>query len=240
MDFDSRHKTVLLIPLYNPENGWEKIFLSGYQNFCNLYGSSMPVIISNDGSSIDLNDSFSYLRKNLGADLHILDHTLNKGKGSALKKAAGHLEAEHYIFTDHDFPYTIESMVDVLNKQLIFNGITMGVRNDLYYQDMSAFRKFISKFLKKLNLFLLKLPSNDTQCGLKAFDAQAKKILLSCNVDRFLIDLEFLLSAQKKGIKITPVEVYLRDQVQFSTFNFMLIMKEIFLFLELLWKFRLK
>src|SRR5690606_5064586 len=235
-----RFKVVLLIPLFNPDEGWENDFLSGYRQFCEKWNYAVPVAICNDGSSRDLSFPLEFLKYQLGNQLHIIQHSVNKGKGAALKYAAGHLEADHYLFTDHDFPYTTDSMVNVLKSQLKNQGVTMGVRNEFYYKEMSFIRKFISKFLKTLNLFLLKLPSNDTQCGLKAFDKKSKKILLSCQVNRYLIDIEFLLAALKNGINISPVEVILRQEISFSTFNIKMILKEFYHFAALVWKYRIR
>lgn len=229
---------VLIIPVYNPEPGWEIHFLSGYKRFCKSLSMSVPVIICNDGSSVDLKESLKFLENELVTSLHIIEAPQNEGKGAALKRGAAHRKVKHYIFTDHDFPYTTESMLAVIQKNLESGGIAMGVRDEMYYRDMTTFRKFISKILKKMNAWLLKLPSNDTQCGLKAFDDKARDVLLSCQVNRFLIDLEFLLAAHKKGIHIQPVPVVLRQEILFSKFRLSLLMKEIGQFVQLVWKHR--
>ena len=229
---------LLIIPVYNPEPGWELTFLQGYKNFTGLLGAPIPVVICNDGSSADLTLALNFLQTELGASLQVIHAPKNEGKGAALKRGAARGGCKHYIFTDHDFPYTTESMSAVLKINLETGGITMGVRDEMYYRDMSVFRIFISKILKKLNAWLLKLPSNDTQCGLKAFDDEAREVLQSCQVNRFLIDLEFLLAANKKGINIRPVPVVLRQEILFSKFRLSLLLKEIGQFAQLVWKYR--
>ena len=90
-----------------------------------------------------------------------------------------------------------------------------------------------------LNKSILSLPVNDTQCGLKAFDNGVKEILLQCETDRFLIDLELLLAVNKKAIPITPVPVRLREDIDFTKFNSSVLLKEAFNFIKILIKYRL-
>jgi glycosyltransferase involved in cell wall biosynthesis len=234
------HPVVLLIPVYNPPPGWEKTLLDQYRHFGTLYGQNIPFVLSDDGSSTDINPGLSYLKENLGDLCHYLSSPENQGKGAALKRAAAYIFADTYLFTDHDFPYTPESMVAVLHNNILQGGITMGVRDERYYDDVSNFRTSLSKLLKKLNQLLLKLPSNDTQCGLKAFDKNAKNILLTCKTNRFLIDLEFLLAANSKKISIKPVVVKLRNDIAFTRFNAWVLFKELGNFLLLIWNYRIR
>ena len=230
---------VLLIPVYNPPSGWEVTLLNQYHTFCLLFGRKIPLILSNDGSTIDLYEDLQNLRNDLGGLFTYVSSDKNQGKGAALKRAAAYVHADTYLFTDYDFPYTPDSMVAVLHNNILQGGITMGTRDERYYEDISDFRTFLSKLLKKLNHLLLKLPSNDTQCGLKAFDNESKNILLACKTDRFLIDLEFLLSANQKNVCITPVTVSLRSDVEFTRFNAWVLLKELGNFIGLVWRYRI-
>ncbi|MBK8622665.1 MAG: glycosyltransferase [Saprospiraceae bacterium] len=231
---------VLLIPMYNPPSGWDVTLLNRYHTFCRLFGQKIPLVLSNDGSSIDIQEGVQNLQNNLGSLFNYVSSDKNQGKGAALKRAAAYIQADTYLFTDHDFPYTPESMIAVLQNSMSKGGITMGVRDDNYYDDISFFRTHLSKLLKKLNLILLRLPSNDTQCGLKAFDNSTKNILLNCKTNRFLIDLEFLLAANSKNVSITPVVVKLRSDVAFTRFNAWVLSKELGNFLLLIWNYRIR
>ena len=234
-----KYDKVLLIPMYNPPSGWEQTFLERYDAFCVQLGYTIPVVLSNDGSTRDLKEETDFLQQQIGENFFCIHAEKNKGKGAALKSAASLLQADFYLFTDVDFPYSVESMVQVAGAVEKQGGIAMGVRQQTYYDDINAFRTYLSKILKWLNRLILQLPSNDTQCGLKAFDAEAKACLLQSKTNRFLIDLEFLLAAQNQKITIRPVEVRLRQDIQFTNFNSMVLVKELLNFIQIVFRYRL-
>jgi len=197
-------------------------------------------VLVNDGSSTDLTEGVTYLKEKLGENFHYLSYATNRGKGGALKVGIGHIESEFYLFTDIDFPYTTESMVKVYQSVLVSDGVVAGYRPQNYYKEVSFYRTILSKVLRGLNNMILQLPTNDTQCGLKAFTRKGKHVLLSCETERFLIDLEFLLAVNKIKMPIKTVLVVLRSDVEFSKFNFAIILNELFSFIKLIWKYRIK
>ena len=228
----------LLIPFYNPIDGWELNLIDRYEKFCIAIGKKIPVVVINDGSTSDVTKSIQYLNEKLGGHFKYLSYHVNKGKGGALKYGASQYNSSKYMFTDIDFPYDTKSMMDVWQTSCTTSGIVIGHRDRNYYNDMPTLRIVLSKSLRWLNKIILKLPVNDTQCGLKAFDTEAKDILLSCRTNRFLIDLEFLLAAKKSNIAITPVSVTLRSDVDFTSFDSSVLLKETHNFIKLVIKYR--
>ena len=83
------------------------------------------------------------------------------------------------------------------------------------------------------------LPIDDTQCGLKAFDREVADIFIQCETDRFLIDLELLLAASRAKVTITPVNVSLRPDIDFTKFNSSVLFKELFNLFKLILKYRI-
>jgi len=232
------HETILLVPCFNPLKNWEVQFYERYQEFISIAGKQIPVVLINDGSSQSLEQEVAWLQNRIKENFYYLELTSNLGKGGALKAGAGYIDSEYYIFTDIDFPYTAKSMAELLSLLLSEKGLIPGNREKEYYQDMNTFRSIISRLLRSLNYRLLKLPVNDTQCGLKGFDKNAREILLQCSTNRFLIDLEWLLAAHHAGIAIKPSKVQLREGLQLTSFNPAILGKEIFSFLKILWKYR--
>lgn len=230
----------LIIPTYNPPNGWEKVFGIRYHQFCAAIGREIPVILVNDGSQADMRDGVTHLQNSIGPAFHYVHYEKNVGKGGALKKGASHLDSDLYMFTDIDFPYSTDSMKNVYEVLLSTGGLVAGYRQEAYYADLSLFRTLLSKALRALNNIILNLPTNDTQCGLKAFDKKTRDILLTCKTDRFLIDLELMLAANNRKISIHPTLVTLRDDVEFTKFNSSVLLKEVFNFGLLIWKYRVK
>ncbi|MBK8827567.1 MAG: glycosyltransferase [Saprospiraceae bacterium] len=234
-----QNECTLLVPAYNPSEGWELAFLEGYTNFCKAIEANIPVTLINDGSSNDISAGVSFLQEKIGKEFNYLSYPKNRGKGGALKFGAENSYASCIMFTDIDFPYRVESMKAVWLTSSKQPGIITGYREKEYYSDVSNWRTFLSKGLRILNKSILSLPVNDTQCGLKAFDNGVKEILLQCETDRFLIDLELLLAVNKKAIPITPVPVRLREDIDFTKFNSSVLLKEAFNFIKILIKYRL-
>jgi hypothetical protein len=73
----------------------------------------------------------------------------------------------------------------------------------------------------------------------QAFDADVKELLLKCETDRFLIDLELLLAVSAQKYQITPILVSLREDIDFTKFNSTVLLKEVFSFIRLIWKYRI-
>ena len=119
------------------------------------------------------------------------------------------------------------------------NGIVSGYRKSEYYEHLSRARTFISKALRFFNTYILALPTNDTQCGLKAFDNDVKKLFVSCQTDRFLLDLELLLSVNAHKLEIHPVHVSLNEGVTFTKFNYIVLFQELGNFIKLIIKYRI-
>ena len=81
----------------------------------------------------------------------------------------------------------------------------------------------------------LRLPTSDSQCGLKCFDKKGKEVFLSTQIDRFLFDLEFLVLASKKAdLSISTVAVELREGVKFSRVGWQILLTEAINFLKIL------
>jgi hypothetical protein len=80
---------------------------------------------------------------------------------------------------------------------------------------------------------VLRQPIDDSQCGLKAFDNAGKAVFLETRIDRFLFDLEFLMLANGR-VRVTPVQVQLRDGVVFSQVGWKILAAEGKNFLRLL------
>lgn len=225
--------------MYNPPEDWEKTLLVRYIDFSKVTGQCLPLLLINDGSSANVSDAVHFLSEQLGDRFNYLSYPKNLGKGGALKYGASHANTSKYIFTDIDFPYDPESMKSIMTKASLTDGIVIGQRDQHYYAEMTPLRIMLSKGLKWLNKIILRLPTNDTQCGLKAFDNNAKNILLSCHTNRFLIDLEFLLAANKSKILITPVPVQLRKEIDFTAFDTSVLLKETLNFIKLIIKYRM-
>ncbi len=195
------------------------------------------LVVVNDGSARNATElNFNNLRAIL-PDVEIVSYNENRGKGYALRQGVAAGEADHYLVTDTDFPYTIDSMCRVIEVLRVQGGIAAGNRDTAYYDQVPPFRRWLSQALRWLLRNVLRQPIGDSQCGLKAFDQAGRRVFLETTIDRFLFDLEFLMLANGR-VPVTPVPVQLRDGVVFSKVGWRVLATEGRNFLWLLWRKR--
>ena len=194
-----------------------------------LSDSTLQLIIVNDGSIRGVaSDSELLLQEALGP-VQWISYPDNRGKGFALRKGLEQAQAPIVIYTDIDFPYTtgsMEAIVRVLQRGDV--DLSVGVRDDTYYQKIPASRKRISKLLRTMNRFLFGLTIADTQCGLKGMNHLGRQLFLETTIDRYLFDLELVMQASRdKSISMIPVTVHLQEGVELSPVQSGLLFKEL-------------
>ncbi|MCC6282447.1 MAG: glycosyltransferase [Saprospiraceae bacterium] len=228
----------VIVPCYNPPTGWEQALATHFLDLSqalNELVDDLQLIVVNDGSSRNTSaENFVRLKEILPA-ARVVDYPVNRGKGFALRMGVASSDADYYLVTDADFPYTIDSMTRVVQTLLQAGGIAAGNRDTAYYDRVPLFRKWLSQLLRWLLRHVLRQPVDDSQCGLKGFDKAGKNLFLTTTIDRFLFDLEFLMLANGK-IKVTPVQVELRESVVFSKVGWKVLATEGRNFLWLLFK----
>ena len=225
------------MPCYNPPADWEAALATRFRTFQTALadrGVTSRLVVVNDGSIRNATEAnFSRLRQIL-PDVQVVSYGENRGKGYALRQGVAVGAADYYLVTDTDFPYTIDSMCQVVEVLRLRGGIAAGNRDPTYYERVPLFRRWLSRALRWLLRNGLRQPIGDSQCGLKAFDPAGRGIFLETTIDRFLFDLEFLMLANGR-VAVTAVPVQLRDGVVFSQVGWRILATEGRNFLWLLW-----
>jgi glycosyltransferase involved in cell wall biosynthesis len=218
----------VIIPCFNPQSGWCDTLMMRYtalQLAMQDKAIHWSLCIVDDGSLTPIEVPRQAFAIRLPA---------NKGKGYALRQGVKTSNADYYLLTDADFPYTTDSMVKVLETVMAQGGIAAGNRNTAYYAHTPPMRRWLSKMLRFWLRHILRQPVDDSQCGLKAFDHQAKPLFLACTIDRFLYDIEFLMRANGR-LNVVPVAVTLREGVVFSSVSLRTLTTEFVNLCRLLW-----
>lgn len=226
----------IVIPCYNPPEGWEKNLVDQAQGFQNYLGREFQLILINDASSKGIEpDSIDYIQKQF-PKFRYLSYETNHGKGYALRYGVKELDKGLIIYTDIDFPYTFGSMKAILESLESGKDVAVGTRDNIYYESTPARRTLISKFLRWTFRVVFRLPITDTQCGLKGFNQAGKEVFLQTRIERFLFDMEFIaLSSRTKSIDMEAVTVKLRSNIQFSKMSMKILLTESVNFFRIFW-----
>ncbi|MEZ4774652.1 MAG: glycosyltransferase [Bacteroidia bacterium] len=219
----------IILPCFHPREDWTgRIITSAEELKTRLPEVHIRYILVNDGSPSPIDPAaIEKLREALPA-FEYISYSVNRGKGYALRQGMAVSDAAISIFTDLDFPYTMESLVKIYG---VLSGgetdIAVGIKNQNYYDKLPPMRVKVSRFLRFLIRNFLRIPITDTQCGLKGFNASGRAIFLQTTINRYLADLEFIfLASRQKNLKLTPLQVELREGVVFSRVNMRILLGE--------------
>ena len=229
----------IILPCFNPIVGWNNNIIESFNTIKQqLPDVDIKLILINDGASKGINDLLiNEIAKSITAFQYI-NYTENRGKGFALRQGVAASAANYCIYTDVDFPYTNESFLkvwDLLSTNK--TDIAVGIKDENYYKHVPPFRKFISKLLRACTGFVLRLKVTDTQCGLKGFNQSGKSVFLTTTIDRYLFDLEFLfLASRQKNIRVQPIPIELKENIQFSSMRARILFAESINFLKIFFR----
>ncbi len=170
---------------------------------------SYEILVVNDGSkdaTAEVVERFSHIMENLR-----LINQKNTGKGGAVKHGMLEAKGEIRLFTDADNSTSIDQfskMIPYLNEGY---QVVIGSR-DVKGAKLVPPQPWYKRMLGNAgNLFIqaMLLPGIwDTQCGFKAFTAEAtKKIFPLIKIDRWGFDVEILALAKKLNYKIKEIPV---------------------------------
>ena len=223
-----RYDLSIVLPMYKPEQGWEKTFKKNIEFLEREFNHAIFIeyIIVNDGYENEhLLNLFEVIQQSEN-NIRFISYAENKGKGFALRTGVAAATASIVITTDLDFPYEFR---DVKNLYLLLKSgkeIVSGKRMTSYYTATPFKRKIISKTCIALNKYLLNLSLPDTQSGLKGFNKKGKNVFLQTTINRFLVDTEFLVLANKHKIDIEVLEISLKKDIKFSNMGFKVLWTE--------------
>lgn len=169
------------------------------------------IIVVNDGSkdaTAEVVTKMSRMIKNL----HLVDNVINRGKGAVVRQGMLLGKGEVRLFMDADNATTIdqfEQMVPFLGEGY---GVVIGdraIRGSTLEPPESIIRQIAGK-LGNLWIQILLLPGIwDTQCGFKAFSAEAaERVFALSEVSGWGFDPEILVLSKVLGYRIKEVPVH--------------------------------
>ena len=204
-------ENVIIIPSLNP--GQELVSLTDEL----VKMGANKIVIVNDGSD----DNHSHIFRQLISreSISIIEHTVNLGKGAALKTALLYC-SEHFnditgvITADADGQHTAKDIFRI-SEAMTRNPdhLILGVR--VFEKSSTPFRSYIGNKITSLvfgTLYHVKLI--DTQTGLRGIPASELEWMIKTSGQRYDYELNMLIQATRKGLKMVqlPVEIlYFND-----------------------------
>lgn len=229
-----RELVSIVIPFYNPENEWEKKFMENMEKIDQSISRQyeIEIILVDDGSKHDLNEAFDRISKNWKTSR--TKNQVNAGKGNAVRKGVSLANGKYIIYTDSDIPYENKHIAEHLELLEKGDDIVITVRDKTYYDTIPLQRKIISQIVQYLIKFLFRLPTADTQGGLKSMNKKGKEILINTKIDGYLFDLEFIKEAFKQKRRIGYIHGELKQDIIVKKVDLSVLFKEFYNLLYLL------
>lgn len=221
-------KINLIFPCFNPSETWQTTFTLFYTNLKkSLSDVNLSTYIVNDGSTKNLCFSeIEKLRKKF-QEIQCLSYEMNRGKGYALRHGVSFADGDYFICTDLDFPFGINPIIDLIKRLKSGNDIVFGKRTKSYYENLTYFRKMISKCSVQLNKLILPNALVSCQAGILGFSNKLKNDFLDTKIDRFLFSTEFARTISKLGYQYDTIAVDTRELELHTTFRTKTIIQEL-------------
>lgn len=209
----------LVIPAYNEERQIPRAM--GI-----LMGAGKPIpdgaeIIWVDDGSTDL--TWELVSREASRHPHIRAVRLdaNQGKGAALRAGLAHARGKTVVFMDADLPYPSSCIAQALSQIESGADVVIGARDltgDGAGWRYSWFRNLASRGFHVLLAGLVSGDIRDTQCGFKAFRADAGKALFGAlTIDGYAFDVELLLLAYRWELRVERMPVRMVRRTSSST-----------------------
>lgn len=207
----------VIVPAYNEET---RILptIDAILKVMEKEAKDFELLVVNDGSR---DKTPELVRSVQNEKVKLLSYEKNRGKGGAVKFGVQQAKGELIVFTDADLPYPPENIPKACEMLSSGADVVLGKRilseNGKKYP---WYRTLMSKTFGFFVKMVLHLKENDTQCGFKAFRAEAtKKIFQQLTLSGWGFDVEVIFLAEKLGCRIERLAVELFHENNNSKIN---------------------
>ncbi len=194
-----------VIPAYNEETNIRKVIIETKKYISNI-------IIVDDGSKDRTSEEAEK------EDVIVLNHIINLGKGAALKTGCDYAVkqgASDIIVLDADSQHEPSEIPNFLNR-LKEADIILGYRKP--NKEMPLILKYGNWFINKTTRLLYGINLHDTQCGYRAFTADAYK-KIRWKSSNYSMESEMIANIGKRNLKYKeiPIKTIYADKYKGTT-----------------------
>lgn len=208
-------KVGVVVPCYNEEVRLPSLLKTAVPFLNANYGKSWEILIVDDGSKDRTRDVAMHWAAELNTGNHIKYCTLaqNRGKGGAVTHGMKCSSGEYILFADADDASDFTGLAKLLHA---VSGeprsIAIGSRAHLVDSheviQRSKLRNFLMRCFHLLVYWFGVQTIKDTQCGFKLYRREAaREIFPYMHTEGWIFDVETLVIAIKKGIKIYEIPI---------------------------------
>ena len=215
----------IVIPAYKEAQRIERSLVS-LKVFLARYPIDVEVLVMAQHPLGEPNDgTFQIAESVVGNDARFRVQNLEqKGKGLAVREGVLQAKGDYVLFMDADLSTPLVEILHFLSHfyENPSSDLLIGSREQsVSYTDRSFVRNLVSKGNELLRKFLVGLPQiSDTQCGFKAFKAEAAREIFSRQTNNgFLFDVEVLLLADRLHLQTDVAFINWIDEPVYSTVN---------------------
>ena len=207
-------KYVALIPSYEPNDKLINVVDDLLQT------NRFDVIVVNDGSNSSYDKYFDRIKDRVT----YLKYDNNRGKGYALKTGFKHIKDNYndcvVVTLDSDGQHTVKDTLNLCNIEsnkedtILLGKRLRGEKTPLRSKFGNSITRVVFKLSTGIDVY-------DTQTGLRAFKSNLLPFMLNIPGDRFEYEMNMLLEAPRKRIKLEEetIETIYEDNNSGSHFN---------------------
>ena len=194
------NRTIALVPAYEP--GPELLDI-----LKQLHDAGFCIIVVDDGSGSEYADLFT----KAASFAAVLTHTVNQGKGVALKTGLSYLqeqfEGKYTVVTmDADGQHRVEDALSLCGLAEKYpNELILGSRS--LKGDVPLRSQFGNTATRLIYQLSTGSKVHDTQTGLRAFSSELIPLLLEISGERYEYEMNVLLEFARKKIPIREMEI---------------------------------
>jgi len=204
-------KLSVIIPAFNEESRLPATLGEAHAWLIEQHGGeTFEILVVDDGSTDATCDQVRKLMPEM-PELKLLQQPANRGKGAAVRRGMLEAQGDIRLFMDADHSTHVNEAEKVLPAIAAGADVVIASRqhpeSDIT-QHQSWLREHMGQGFNVLMRSMVGLDMQDTQCGFKAFTAEAAEAIFSLQkLEGFSFDVEILFLAHKLGFSTLEIPV---------------------------------